>query len=107
MSFLISDSLVGIVDETALTGGQETLGSVKIDDMNYEIDAFLADQKSLRCHVLAPLSIALDLMKTLGKTVSITLGSHKTQGQVVQSGWDNTDRGGRVILCVTNKIDNR
>lgn len=107
MSFLISDSLVGIVDEASLSGGQETLGSVKIDDMNYEIDAFVADQKSVRCHVLAPLSFALDLVKSLGKSVTITIGSHKMQGQIVQSGWDITDRGGRAILCVANKIDNR
>jgi len=107
MSFLISDSLVGLVDEKSLSGGVDTLGHVLLEGSSYVIDAFIADQKTLRLHIIAPQHVALGVFADMNKTAKISLGDHKISGQILQIGWDDTDRGGRVVLCVTRKIDNR
>ena len=105
MSFLISDSLVGLVDEKSLSGG-ESLGDVLLDGTTYIVDAFVADQKTLRLHAVAPQHVALEVFADMSKTVKVRLGAHKIAGQILQVGWDDTERGGRVVLCLTRKIDN-
>ena len=106
MSFLISDSLIGLVDEKSLSSGVETLGNVTLEGSSYNVDAFIADQKTLRLHIVAPQQISLDIFADMNKTVKVSLGKHKLTGQILQVGWDDTERGGRVVLCMTRKIDN-
>ena len=106
MSFLISDSLVGLVDENTLTGGVDTLGDIQINGIAYQVDAFIADQKTVRIHLIASQTVALDILGDMNKEAKVRLGKHKMLGQILQVGWDDTDRGGRVVLCLTRKIDN-
>ena len=106
MSFLISDSLVGLVDESSLSGSSGQLGDVEINGSTFLVDAFIADQKTVRLHVAASQQVSLDILGDMSKTAKVRLGSHKIVGKILQIGWDDTDRGGRVILCVTRMIDN-
>lgn len=106
MSFLISDSLVGLVDENTLMGGVESLGEAQIDNDAYVVDAFIADSRTMRFHVIANHSVALDLLSVKDKIIKLRLGKLNMVGQLLQVGWDDTPRGGRVILCMTRKIDN-
>jgi hypothetical protein len=102
MSLLISDSLVGLVDEETLMGGFDFLGEVTIDGSKYRIDAFVADQKTIRFYAVAPHEIALKLLDLkAGNTVKMSLGDvFEAEGKIIQIGWDDTPRGGRVILCM-------
>ena len=103
MSFLVSDSLVGIVDENSLMGGFDFLGEVEIQGKKYIIDAYIADQKTIRFYTIAPQQVAVSMLDLkVGHNVSLKLGDvFEAEGQVVQVGWDETPRGGRLVLCMT------
>lgn len=110
MSFLLSDSLVGIIDEDSLAGqdGFNFLGKIEISGRAYVIDAFVTDKRSIRVHAEGTASDAIDLTKLKeGCEATIILGDEAfvAKGKILQVGWDQTPTGGRLVIsmCVRDK----
>ena len=103
MSFLVSDSLAGIIDENSLLGGFDFLGEVVILGKKYLIDAYITDQKTIRFYTVAPPDVAISMLDLkVGHTVLLKLGDvFEAEGKVLQVGWDETPRGGRLVLCMS------
>jgi hypothetical protein len=104
MSLLLSDSLVGVVNEQDLEDAEpEVCGSIRIDEDEHEIDAFLSDGRAIRVHVVAQLEDALRLMrqKTWGNA-ELKLGTKAftAQGKILQVGWEQLPHGGRLVISV-------
>jgi hypothetical protein len=83
-------------------GGFDFLGEVIIQGKKYLIDAYIADQKTIRFYSVAPPQVAISMLDLkVGHTVQLKLGDvFDAVGQVIQVGWDETPRGGRLVLCM-------
>ena len=103
MSLLLSDSLVGIVNERDLeTEDPLVCGEVTIGGIKYEIDAFLSDGRVIRVHSVAQLEDALDLLeqKTWGEAELKMGGSFTARGKILQVGWEVLSHGGRLVISI-------
>jgi hypothetical protein len=103
VSFLLSDSLIDVIDESSLEDDQDQMGNIKILDRTYEIDSFITDGKTFRLHVLASKSFALELAASgIGSDAIVTLGENvqKKKCKIQQVGIERLPHGDRVVLGV-------
>lgn len=103
MSLLLSDSLLGIIDEKSLEDDLDVLGRIKIGAREHTIDAFISDKKTIRVHAIGDRVDAVEhLCQSLGQNATLVIGDNdlKISGKVHQVGWEITHVGGRVIICV-------
>lgn len=103
MSLLLSDSLVGIVDEQDLIDEETVCGTIKIVGDIYEIDSFLSDGKVIRVHASAALEDAIRLMSMKERqSGEIILGDRQfvASGKILQVGWEKLAHGKRLIISM-------
>lgn len=104
MSFFLSDSLVGVIDESTLEDELENLGEVEISGSKYALDSFLSDGKSMRLQAVGKSTDAVRICRDcIGSESSVSIGggSLAFKGIVRQAGWDNTAADGRLIIVVS------
>lgn len=104
MSFFLSDSLVGIIDESTVEGEKEILGTIEIRSSKYVIDSFISDGKNIRIQALGKSSDAVRIYKDhMGSEASISIGNGElsVSGIIRQAGWENSITEGRLIISVS------
>jgi hypothetical protein len=105
MSLLLSDSLVGVLDEKSLTDEDAPpVGKIKIEGKSYEIDAFISDRKVIRVHAIAEPDEAISLIKrTANLEANLILGEEDfvARGQILQVGWEKLSHGGRMVISLS------
>lgn len=103
MSLLFSDSLQGILDEKSLIDDYESLGKIRINSFEYEIDAFIFDKRAIRVHAIAEPGQAIKLINCCSDSDAVVdLGENVTSitGKIHQIGWEQTLNGGRLVVGV-------
>jgi hypothetical protein len=103
MSLLLSESLVGVLDEQSLEEDEIPCGIIKLGKDEYEIDAFISDGKVIRIHVAAPIETALRLLTTqLNTSCEIVLGDNDftAKGKILQVGWEKLAHGNRLVISM-------
>lgn len=104
MSLLLSDSLIGLVDEKSLEDETfDTFGKVQINNETYAVDAFVTDHKVIRIHAIADPKVAISLLNLRqGIEAKVTLGddSFVASGKVQQIGFENLPQGGRIVISI-------
>lgn len=103
MSLLLSDSLMGIVNESDLVDEEVICGIIKIVGVSYEIDSFLSDGKVIRVHAAAELEDAIRLLAMKeGITGEIVMGEKQfiATGKILQVGWEKLPHGNRLIISM-------
>jgi len=104
MSLLLSDSLVGLVDEKALEEGYlDTIGSIQVNEKSYEIDAFVTDRKVIRVHAVGDPEDAisiLNLRNDIEAKVKLGDESFVSSGKIQQIGFEQLSHGGRLVISV-------
>ena len=104
MSILLSDSLIGLVDERSLAGEDlDFIGKIDVNGQTYVIDAFVTDRKVIRVHALADPGIAIDLLSLRpDMTVKIVLGddAFSASGKINQVGYERLPHGGRLVISM-------
>ena len=103
MSLLLSDSLVGVLDEKELLDESEPCGVIRIGGDDYEVDAFLSDGKVIRVHVAAPVETAFRFLAVLPTvTGELILGDNAfvAKGKILQVGWERLPRGDRLVISM-------
>ena len=104
MSILLSDSLVGLVDEETL--GDENLdfvGKINVNGQTYIIDAFVTDRKAIRVHAIAESEVAINLLNLRpDMEVKLTLGDDvfSATGKINQVGYERLPHGGRLVISM-------
>ena len=104
MSLLLSDSLVGLVDEKALEEGYlDSVGNIQINGKSYEVDAFVTDRKVIRVHAVGgpedAISI-LNLRNDIEAKVMLGEESFVASGKIQQIGFEQLPHGGRIVISV-------
>lgn len=103
MSLLLSDSLVGVLDEKELLDEEEPCGVIRIGGDDYEVDAFLSDGKVIRVHVAATVATALRFLAAMPTvTGELILGdkAYVAKGKVLQVGWERLAHGDRLVISM-------
>lgn len=104
MSILLSDSLIGLVDEKTITDDElDFIGKISANGQTYVIDAFITDRKVIRVHALAEPSAAIDLLNLRPDLdVKITLGEDvfTASGKINQVGYEKLPHGGRLVISM-------
>ena len=105
MSLLLSDSLIGVIDEKSLNDeGFDFLGKIDINGASYIIDAFVTDRKSIRVHAEGKPEDAIGLLNLKeGMEAKLVLGddSFVAKGRILQVGWENLPTGGRLVISMS------
>lgn len=105
MSLLISDSLVGLLDEESLDeSSSRILGKIKIGQKSFDIDSFLTDGKTIRVHAIGEIDDAIDLISSIsGPKSSISLGDNDfaASGEIKQIGWERLPHGNRIVISMS------
>ena len=103
MSFFLSDSLVGIIDETEIDGENENIGTIEIAGARYDLDSFISDGKNLRVQARGKPADAIRICKNylgIDAVLSIGSGELSVRGAIKQAGWEQSPEGGRLIISV-------
>lgn len=104
MSLLLSDSLVGLVDEDSLSGnGSHALGTVEIKGKTYAVDSFITDRKTIRVHAIGEFGDSISIMNLRDDVeAKVTLGEDEfiAKGRILQVGWERVNDGGRLVISV-------
>lgn len=101
MSLLLSDSLVGLVDERELM--EISYGTLKIGADDFDIDGFLSDGKVIRVQAVADFDDAIRILKTgfTGQAhVDLSEGTYRAVGKVLQVGWERLSHGNRLVVSI-------
>ncbi len=105
MSLLLSDSLIGLVDEKQLEDESlESLGSIQINGVSYTVDAFITDHKVIRVHAISDASAAISILNLRqGIDAKVTLGdeAYVVSGKIQQIGFEMLPHGGRIVISLT------
>jgi len=104
MSLLLSDSLVGIVDENFLDGGNiDAVGNIQINGRSYEIDSFVTDRRVIRVHAIGASTDAiaiLNLRQDMEAKVTLGDDAFVSTGRIQQVGFEQLSHGGRLVISV-------
>lgn len=104
MSLLLSDSLVGLVDERSFEDSYvEEIGSIQINGKKYEVDSFVTDRKVIRLHAIGSPADAIEMLRTnndMDASISIGGDSFSAKGKVHQLGFEQLPHGGRLVISV-------
>ena len=104
MSLLLSDSLIGLVDEKQLEDESlESLGSIQINGVSYAVDAFVTDHKVIRVHAIGEASSAISILNLRrGIDAKVTLGdeAYVASGKIQQVGFEMLPHGGRIVISI-------
>jgi len=104
MSLLLSDSLIGLVDESTLDGDySDTIGAIHLNGKKYEIDSFVTDRKVIRVHAVGNSNDAISIMnlkQDLEAKISLGNDAYTASGKIHQIGFEQLSHGGRIIISV-------
>lgn len=104
MSLLLSDSLIGLVDESTLGDDySDSIGSIHLNGKKHEIDSFVTDRKVIRVHAIGDSEDAISLINLKQDLeAKIVLGSDSCSfsGKIHQIGFERLSHGGRLIISV-------
>lgn len=104
MSILLSDSLIGLVDEKTLEGeGLDFLGKIIINGVTHTIDAFITDRKAIRVHAIGEPEDAISILNLRkDMEVKLTLGDEAfvATGKIQQVGYEKLSHGGRLVISM-------